>query len=420
MLNPQKIKDDFPVFKNNPGLVYLDSASTSLKPQSVVDKLVEYYEQYPANIKRGIYKISERATTEYEETRNVVSEFINADRNEVIFTRNTTEAINLVAYSLGREIVGKGDEIITTVMEHHSNFVPWQQLAFENVADFKVIDITDDGLLVCHPELVSGSEMPKQVRHDSLDSIITRQTKILALTYVSNVLGAVNPVKEIAKSAHKINPNIIIVVDAAQAVPHMKVDIKDLGVDFIAFSGHKMLGPTGVGVLWGRRELLEKMFPFQFGGEMIEEVKIASTTFAKLPEKFEAGTPAIAEVIALKEAVKYLQKIGLDKIHKHELELKTYAINQLKGNFGTELTIYGPKERAGIISFNLKGVHPHDVAAILDENDICIRAGHHCTMPLHERLGIPASARLSFYLYNDKSDVDKLIESLKKVKKIFA
>lgn len=401
MISTSKIKQDFPIFKHNPDLVYLDSAATSLKPQSVIDKLVEYYEKYPANIKRGIYKISEKATEEYEQTRKIVADFINADNHaEIIFTRSTTESLNLVAYSLGREIVGKGDEVVTTVMEHHSNFVPWQQLAFENGADFKVIDIDENGEL--------------GVRSKGLGEIITKKTKILALSYVSNVLGTINPVKEIAAAAKKINPEIIVIVDAAQAIPHMKVDAKELGADFIAFSGHKMLGPTGVGVLWGKKYLLDEMFPFQFGGEMIREVKIEETTFADPPEKFEAGTPSIADVIALKEAIKYLKNIGIENIEKHENSLVNYLTEILEKEFKEKINVYGPRERAGIVAFNINNIHPHDIAAILDEDNIAVRAGHHCAMPLHKRLKISASCRFSFYIYNNKEDIDKLINSLKK------
>ncbi len=401
MMNVQQIKSDFPIFKKHPDLTYLDSAGTSLKPQVVIDKLVEYYSQYSANIKRGIYKLSEKATEEFEKTREVVANFIGARKKEVIFTHSTTESLNLVAYSLGRKIIEKNDEIVVSIMEHHSNFVPWQVLAGEVGANFKVIGVEDNGYLL---------------GLDNVEEIITKRTKILALTYVSNVLGTINPLKKIIQAAKKINPKLIVVIDAAQAAPHMKIDVKDLDCDFLAFSSHKMLGPTGVGVLWGKEHLLNEMFPFQYGGEMIAEVRIDKTIFAQPPEKFEAGTPAIAEVIAFKEAIKYLQKIGLENIRKHEKELMDYALHSLTNTFGKKIKIYGPpgiENRGGVIAFSLSGTHPHDLATILDENDICVRAGHHCAMPLHTRLDIPASTRASLYLYNDKGDIDKLVKVLK-------
>jgi cysteine desulfurase/selenocysteine lyase len=404
-----KIKKDFPIFKNNPGLIYLDSTATSLKPKSVIDKEVEYYSQYSSNVKRGIYDLGEKATKEYENSRIMVAKFINAKPEEVIFTRGTTESINLIAYALGRQIIGKNDEILTTVMEHHSNFVPWQQLTAENGGIFKVLGINEEGYL--------------QADSKTLKNYVNKKTKVVALTYVSNVLGVINPIKRIVRDLKKINKDIIVVVDCAQAVPHMKVDVKDLGCDFIAFSGHKMLGPTGIGVLWGRKELLEQMYPFQFGGEMIDEVKIEETTFAPIPEKFEAGTPAIAQAIALGEAMKFLEKIGLNNIEKYEKDLISYAVNQLTAEFGDNITIYGPKNlknRGGIVSFNMTNIHPHDLASILNESKICIRAGNHCAMPLHTSLGITASCRASFYVYNDKSDVDSLVKALKKAKKLFS
>lgn len=408
MLDIKKIKQDFPIFKNIPNLVYLDSSSTSLKPQVVIDKIVEYYEKYGANVARGLYPISEKATEEYEETRQIVADFINAaTSDEVIFTRGTTESVNLVAYSLGREIVGKGDEIVTTIMEHHSNFVPWQQLAFEVGADFKVADITEDGPLV------------------DLTDVITKKTKILALTYVSNVLGTINPIKEIVATAKKINPEIIIFVDAAQAAPHMKIDVADLGCDFLAFSSHKMLGPTGVGVLWGKREVLERMFPFNFGGEMIREVYIDKTIFKEIPHKFEAGTPHIDGVIAFKEAIKYLLDIGFDKIRAHEISLTKYSLKRLQEELGDDIKILGPmdpEKKGGVIAFAFAfgKFHPHDIAQIVSDNGVAVRAGNHCAMPLHTRYGLPASVRASFYIYNDESDVDKLIDGLKKVKKVLS
>lgn len=410
MFNVDVIKKDFPIFRNNPGLVYLDSTATSQKPQSVIDREVEYYEKYCANVYRGIYTISEKATAEFEQTRNAVSKFINAaSANEIVFTRGATESLNLVAYALGRKIVGSGDGVVTSIMEHHSNFVPWQQLAFENGAAFKIIDVDDDGYL--------------DVRIDKLAEIISKKTKILALTYVSNVLGTVNDIRTIAHAAKQINPKIIVVVDAAQAVPHLKVDVRALGCDFLAFSAHKMLGPTGVGVLWGKHELLNEMFPFNFGGEMIREVYLDRTVFKEPPHKFEAGTPHIAGVIAFKEAIDYLERIGVDAIRSHEITLVKETIRSLQENFGKRIRIFGPhdsyeSDKAGVVTFTFDGYHAHDIAQILDEEGIAIRAGHHCAMPLHTKFGVVATARASFYLYNSQDDIHRLIQGLKKVETV--
>lgn len=405
MIDVKNIKKQFPIFKNQPNLVYLDSTATSLKPKSVVGKIREYYEEYSANVFRGIYPMSEKATKEFEETRAVVSKFVNANKSEeIIFTRNATESLNLLVYSLGRKIIESGDEIITTIMEHHSNFVPWQVLAGEVGAIFKIIDIDEEGYL-----------------RDNWKEIITKKTKILALTYVSNVLGTINPVKEIITEAKRINPEIIVIVDAAQAVPHMKIDVQDLGADFIVFSSHKMLGPTGVGVLWGKEKYLKEMYPFMYGGDMIDEVYIDRTTYKDPPHKFEAGTPAIGEIIAYKEAIKFLDKVSMENIREHEKKLTSFAINQLIDTFGQSIKIYGPKnsqDRGGIISFSFDKFHPHDIAQILADDGICVRAGHHCAMPLHTRLKVPATVRASFYVYNDEQDVIKLIAGLNKVKKI--
>ncbi len=406
----KNVKKQFPIFSNFPGLIYLDSTATSLKPWSVIDELSKYYSNYSANIYRGVYRISEKATEEFEKTRQIVAQFLKAKTSdEIVFTRNTTESLNLVAYTLGRQIVGEGDEIVTTVMEHHSNFVPWQQLAFENGAVFKVIDVDDRGYLACH---FDGTTIP---------NIISKRTKVLALTYVSNVLGTINPVKQIILQARKINPDIIVVVDAAQAVPHLDVNVAELGCDFLAFSSHKMLGPTGVGVLWGRLNLLEKMFPFMFGGEMIVDVSIAKTTFKRPPHKFEAGTPAIGEIIAFKEAIKFLQAIGLEKIRHHEKILALRCFDTLKKEFGEKIKLYGPNnfdDRGGVVAFNFGDYHSHDVASILDEENIAVRAGHHCAMPLHKRLDANSSVRASFYIYNNENDIDLLVKGLRKVEKI--
>lgn len=407
MIDIKKIKKQFPIFRNHPDLVYLDSAATSLKPKIAIDKIKEYYEEYSANVFRGIYPISEKATEEFEETRDVVSKFINANKSEeIIFTRNATESLNLLAYSLGRKIIEPGNEIVTTIMEHHSNFVPWQVLAGETGATFKVVDIDDKGYLEI-----------------SWNEIITKKTKILALTYVSNVLGTINPIKEITRDVKKINPEIIVIVDAAQAIPHFKVDVQDLGADFIVFSSHKMLGPTGVGVLWGKEKILKEMYPFMYGGEMIDEVFIDRTTFKDPPHKFEAGTPAIGEVIAFKEAIKFLNNIGMKNIRNHEKKLTQLCLKTLKQEFNKKIKIFGPtdvEDRGGIITFSFDKFHPHDIAQILADQGICVRAGHHCAMPLHQRLKVPATVRASFYIYNDEKDIIKLVDGLKKVRKILS
>ncbi len=410
----KNIRADFPIYSHKPGLVYLDSGATSLKPISVIAKEVEYYRQYSANVFRGVYEMSERATAEYEQAREWTARFINAQTEEIIFTRNTTESINLIMYALGRQIITKDSEIVTTVMEHHSNFVPWQQLAFENGAVFKVIDVDDQGYL-------SLFEKSGEINLHEFKKIITPKTAILAFTAVSNVLGTINPVKEIATAAKKINPAIVIIVDAAQAAPHMGVDVQDWGVDFVAFSSHKMLGPTGVGVLWGKKELLAQADPFLYGGDMIKEVTIGETTFQNAPHKFEAGTPHIAGVIAFGETVKYLMKIGMDSIRDHEQKLFAYAQQALKSHFQDSVRILGPqddKDHAGIVAFTFEGYHSHDIAQILDEKQIAVRAGHHCAMPLHEAYGLSATTRASFHIYNDEEDIDKMIEGLKRVEEI--
>lgn len=408
------IKKDFPLFQKHPRLVYLDSTATSLKPRSVIAKESEYSNEYSANVFRGIYQISERATSEYEETRTIVSKFINArSAKEIVFTRNTTESLNLIAYGLGRKIISSGDEIVVSVMEHHSNFVPWQVLASENMADFKVIGVTSEGFLDIYDK---KGEL-------SLEQIITTRTKLLCLTHISNVTGVINPIKEIIALAKKINPDIVTVIDAAQSVPHMKVDVQELGCDFLAFSSHKMLGPTGVGVLYGKYERLNKMYPFLYGGEMISEVHIEKTLYKDPPHKFEAGTPDIAGVSALKEAVKYLTRIGMDEVRHHEQEITDYALKALRSEFGKGIDILGPPDaskKGGVVAFTFGSIHTHDVAYILDEVDVAVRAGNHCAMPLHTFLKKPATTRASFYVYTNTSDVDRLVAALKKVKKLLS
>ena len=397
MLDTKKIKNDFPIFKKSPHLVYLDSTATSLKPQIVINKLNEYYSEYSANIFRGVYDISERATAEYEETREVVKTFINAPQSkEIIFTRNATESINLFVNGI-KNLLQKGDEIITTVTEHHSNFVPWQQLAKNNSLKFTVLETLSD-----------------------FKFQISKHTKILAITYASNVLGTVNPIKQIIRDVKKINPYMLVLVDGAQAVPHIKIDVQDLGCDAFVFSSHKMLGPTGVGVLWVKKDVLETFLPYQFGGDMIRSVSIAETQFADIPHRFEAGTPHIAGVIALKEAIRYLNDITLNAIHSHEIELAQLCFDGLISEFGQKIKVIGPQKRElGIVAFVLKGVHAHDVAQLLNEENVAVRAGHHCAMPLHTHLNIEASVRASFYLYNTKDDISSLIAALHKVITVF-
>lgn len=396
------IKNQFPIFSSQPHLIYLDSTATALKPFRVIDKINEYYKEYSANIFRGVYDISERATLEYEETRNVVAKFINAaDESEVIFTSGTTESINMFAQGVEHMIL-PGDEVVVTVAEHHSNFVPWQQLTQKLHARFTVI--TDDLSLT----------------KNNITSHINKNTKVLAITHVSNVLGTVNPIKAIVTEARKINPNIIILVDAAQSAPHIRIDVQDLGCDGLAFSSHKLCGPTGVGVLWVKKTLLEQLTPYQYGGEMIRSVSIVKTEFASIPHRFEAGTPHIAGVIAFKEAISFLNEVGLDAIADHEQKLAQYCYDELKREFGDTITLVGPSRRqSGIVAFEMHDVHAHDTAQILNEHNIAVRAGHHCAMPLHTHLGLQATVRASFYLYNTKTDIEKLLVALTKVQEIF-
>lgn len=397
-------KKDFPIFNSQKDLVYLDSAATSQKPQMVLDAMQEYYTTYNSNVKRGLYPIAEKATAKVEEVRLKVAKFINAKHTEeIVFVRNTTEALNLIMNTwgdVGVEYAGE-DTVLTTIMEHHSNFVPWQFLGLTKSAQFVVLDITEEGLL-------------------DLDEDKLINAKILAITHVSNVLGTINPIKQIIKKAKEINPQIIVIVDAAQSVPHFPIDVQELGCDFLAFSGHKTYASTGIGVLYGEKELLESMPPFLFGGEMINVVSIEKTTWADVPHKFEAGTPDIAGIVSLGAAIDYLNGVGMINVQKHNKNLMVYAHEQMEKIDG--LTIYGPhdlEKRSGVIAFNIDGIHAHDIAQVLGDSGICIRAGHHCAMPLHKRLGITASARVSFGLYNDEEDINTFIVGLKKVKKLF-
>lgn len=405
MFNASTIREDFPIFKrsvNGKPLVYLDSAATSQKPYAVIEALANFYKTYNANVHRGVYTISEEATSAYEHARDRVADFIGArGREGVIFTRNATEAINLVASSWGRSNLRKGDEVLLTGMEHHSNLVPWHLVAQQTGAVLKFIPLTGDGRL-------DLSELP---------TLLTEKTKFVSVVHVSNSLGTINPVDQIIKAAHDVGA--LVLIDASQSVQHLGVDVEQLDCDFLAFSGHKMLGPTGIGVLWGKTNLLENMPPYQGGGEMITEVHLDWSTYRELPAKFEAGTPDIAGAIGLGAAVDYLEDVGLENIRQHEKELVAYTLQQLD-TLG-DIDVYGPRpDRGGVVSFNVKGAHPHDVATILDEDGVAVRAGHHCTQPVMRWLDVPATVRASVYLYNVKEDIDRLIASLKKVKEIFA
>ncbi|PIC69664.1 MULTISPECIES: cysteine desulfurase [unclassified Sporosarcina] len=400
------IRNHFPILDqeiNGHPLVYLDSAATSQKPVQVIEALDRYYRFDNSNVHRGVHTLGNRATDGYEGAREKVRKFINAkSTQEVIFMRGTTTAINTVAQSYGRANVSEGDEIVITHMEHHSNIIPWQQLAKETGAVLKYIDLEEDGTLSL----------------DKVRETITDKTKIVSIMYVSNVLGTMNPIEEITKIAHQ--HGAVMCVDAAQAAPHVKIDVQKLDCDFLAFSGHKMCGPTGIGVLYGKKDLLNNMEPIEFGGEMIDFVGLYESTWKELPWKFEGGTPIIAGAIGLGAAIDFLEEIGLDAIEQHEHELAGYAMDKMSEIDG--LTIYGPRDpdqRAGLVTFNLDDVHPHDVATVLDMNGIAVRAGHHCAQPLMKWLDVSSTARASFYLYNTTDDVDRLVEGLRTTKEYF-
>ncbi len=395
------LKKDFPIFRNHKSLVYLDSASTSQKPRQVIDSLTNFYENENANINRGIYSLSENATKKYNEARKIVAKFINADEEEIVFTRNTTESLNFLSYTI-KEIIKRGkNEIVLTEMEHHSNLIPWQQFSKKNNFKLRFIPITKD----------------YELNYNKAIELISEKTAILSLTHISNVFGTVNDIRNLIKKAKE--KGVLTIIDAAQSIAHTKINVKEIDCDFLAFSGHKLYGPLGIGVLYGKKELLEKLPPFQFGGGMIESVTYESSTFKKTPEKFEAGTPNIAGAIALSEAINYIEKIGVDEIKKHENEILAYTLKELKNL--PDITIYNPgKDKSlSVISFNLKNIHPHDVASILNEHAIAIRAGHHCCMPLMKKLGISGTCRISLSIYNTREDIDKLINGLKKVQEVF-
>jgi len=400
------VRRDFPILGrtvHGRPLIYLDNAATTQKPRSVIDALVHYYEHYNANIHRGLHALSEEATARYEEARQKVAHFINAPSYEnIICTRNTTESLNLVASAWGRRNLGPGDEIVLSVMEHHSNLIPWQLVARDTGAQLRFIDIDEQGRLL----------------RGDVERLIGERTRVVSITQMSNVLGTINPVKEIGERAHRVGA--LMVVDAAQSVPHMPVDVQDLDCDFLAFSAHKMLGPTGVGVLYGRRELLQEMDPFLGGGEMIKRVRLEEATWNDLPWKYEAGTQSIADVIAFGAAIEYLQGLGMENVRAHEVELLDYALRRLSRV--PKLTIYGPttsEERGGAISFNYADLHPHDLGTVLDHHGVAIRAGHHCAQPLMARLDCVATARASFYVYNREDEVDALIAGIHAAARLF-
>ncbi|BCU51764.1 cysteine desulfurase / selenocysteine lyase [Staphylococcus auricularis] len=405
-LNVSEIKKDFPILAqqvNGHDLVYLDTSATSQTPSQVIDATSDYYERYNSNVHRGVHTLGSLATDAYESARETVRRFINARYfEEIIFTRGTTTSINTVARSYGDANVEAGDDIVVTEMEHHANIVPWQQLAKRKNANLKFIPMTEDG----------------ELDIEAVKETITDNTKLVAVTHVSNVLGTINDVKAITEIAHE--HDAVISVDGAQAAPHMALDVQDLDVDFYSFSGHKMLGPTGIGVLYGKRQLLQEMEPIEYGGDMIDFVEKRDATWTELPTKFEAGTPLIAEAIGLAAAIKYIDQIGFDAIHEHEKALTTYAYDRLQEVDGLE--IYGPPKdrRAGVITFNLKDVHPHDVATAVDTDGIAVRAGHHCAQPLMKWLNQSSTARASFYIYNTTEDIDKLVEALKQTKEFFS
>jgi len=403
-----EIARDFPILAQRTSrgkrLAFLDSAASSQKPQAVIDSLVHYYTHDNANIHRGVYELAERATNAFELARAKVAGFVNAaEPAEIVWTRNTTEAINLVSFTWGLANLGPGDAILTSQLEHHSNLVPWQLLAAKTGAELRFIEVDGDGMHLL----------------DDLDAKL-RGVKLLALSHVSNTLGTIAPLEHIIPRAHAAGA--LVLVDAAQSVPHFKVDVRALDVDFLAASGHKMCGPTGIGFLYGKRALLEGMPPFLTGGDMIKEVGYRETSFNELPWKFEAGTSNIADAVGLGAAVDYLERVGMDWVAAHERELTGYALDRLAPLEARGLTIYGPPDRtrrSGVISFNFADIHAHDLASILDTEGVCVRAGHHCTMPLMEKMGWPATARASFYLYNTEEDVDQLISALEKAAEVF-
>jgi len=413
MLDVAKIREDFPIFKELPGLIYLDNAATTHKPIQAIEAMREFYSEFNANIHRGLYELSKKATKVYEDAHEKVARFINAySWDEVIFTKNSTEALNIIAYSLAFNYIKPGDEIVVSVMEHHSNLLPWIKVAEVKNATVRIVKINENGHL----------------DYNQLESIVNEKTRIISITHASNVLGAINNIKKIVDIAKKFNA--LVIIDGAQSVPHLSIDVRDLGIDFLVFSGHKMLGPMGIGVLWGRKQILEELPPVIYGGDMVKNVIInmasdaiisKNIVYNDLPWKFEAGTPNVAAAVGLVEAIRYLNKIGMNNVKEHEKMLLEYTVKLLNETLEDTVNILGPRkidERVGIISFNIKGIDPHVVASILSLNEIAVRAGFHCAQPLHEFLGFrKGSVRVSFYIYNDRDDVEKFIEVLKQLKR---
>jgi len=403
-MNISEIKKEFPIFSNkvqNNNLVYLDSANSSQKPKVVIDRVYDFYTKEFSNVGRSVHHLAVAATNLYENTRSSVQKYINAkDKNEIVFTKGATEAINLVANTFGQKYLNEGDEVLITELEHHSNYVPWHFLRKSKKINIEFAELNDDG----------------EVTLESIEKKISNKTKIIGITHLSNVTGAILPIKEIVSLAH--SKRIPVLVDGCQGAPHLKLDMQDLGCDFYAISGHKMYGPTGIGILYAKKKWLDELPPYQGGGGMIKEVKKEDISYGDLPNKYEAGTMATAQVIAFNESIKFLEKIGIENIEKHEKELMNYATEILRKN--NSINIVGnPKKKGGVISFTIEGIHPHDIATILDEDGVAIRAGHHCCQIFHEKIGLPATARASFGVYNSKADIDQLSKSLEKCKKIF-
>lgn len=392
-----KIKREFPIYEFNKDLVYLDTAASSLKPRKVIDAVSFYYAHYGVNIHRGVYNLSYEATEMYEDARKNIATFINASSDEVIFTRGTTESINMISNFFIN--LKEGDEIITSELEHHSNFLPWLEISKKKKAKLRFVELNKEG----------------RITLEAFKKVLSKKTKVVALTYVSNVMGFTTPIKEIIKLAHEVGA--LVVVDGAQAVPHFKVDMKELCVDFFAFSGHKMLGPNGIGILYGKKALLDKVEPFHFGGEMAEIVTKDNATYKSTPHKFEAGTPIITGAIGLSKAIDIINEIGFDYIETHIKELYNYALNKLKKVEG--ITIYNKNNEVGLVTFNIDGVHPHDAATIFDKNNVCLRAGHHCAQNIHRWLKVHSTLRASFYVYNTKEDVDKFVDSVIEARDFF-
>ena len=403
-MNINNIKKEFPIFSNkvhNHDLVYLDSANSAQKPKIVVDRIYDFYTKEFSNVGRSVHYLAVAATNLYETTRKSVQKYINAkDQDEIVFTKGATEAINLVANTFGQKYLSEGDEVLLTELEHHSNYVPWHFLRKAKNIKIEFAEINNDG----------------EITLDSIEKKITDKTKIISITHLSNVTGAILPIKEIVKLAH--SKNIPVLIDGCQGAPHLKLDMQELDCDFYAISGHKMYGPTGIGVLYAKKKWLEDLPPYQGGGGMIGNVKKQGITYGELPNKYEAGTMATAQVIAFNESIKFIEKIGINNIQKHEKELMDYGLEKLRKNNSVNI-IGNPKDRGGVISFTIKGIHPHDIATILDEDGVAIRAGHHCCQILHDKLNLPATARASFGVYNTKEDIDKLDQSINNCKKIF-